>query len=294
MKALSSIGISVENLKSMVDFYKKAAGFEVIDRYEVHNDMAGNQLFGKDNLHFQVIQISAETTLIELMHFVNETNISYRQMPVVGPGLTHICFQSLEKNPAFPKFIKAGMKLISRSDAPVDLAGAGIKYAYGCDPEGNIIELEQMVEPPKDIYCYLAHAAYSTHSIEELKTFYSMVLFEDKEAPDHFRFRNNPKLNMVVGVDGVDVYGTWLRNLDVEIEIWQYLHPETPRQSGQRSLFSRGYNLLTYSVHNIGTEYERLVQKGVEFISEPVEFMASYQVIGYDIFGNPFRLSQSI
>ena len=34
--------------------------------------------------------------------------------------------------------------MLSRGEGPVDLLGQGVTYAYAYDPEGNMLELEQL------------------------------------------------------------------------------------------------------------------------------------------------------
>ena len=58
--------------------------------------------------------------------------------------MTHTCFQSPNYDSGWDKFVAMGIDPLSRGDQPIDLGGYGITYGYAYDPDGNMIELEQL------------------------------------------------------------------------------------------------------------------------------------------------------
>jgi len=138
------IGISVKDLDPMVSFYKDATGFEVVKRFKIEKDSIANRLFNQSNISFETAILKGPNMLLELTQFDNQTDQLTGNMPPQGPGMTHTCYQSKTENSGFEKFKSAGAKILTRGREPVDLGGYGVTYAYGHDPEGNMMELEQM------------------------------------------------------------------------------------------------------------------------------------------------------
>ena len=57
------------------------------------------------------------------MQFAGEVDAT--EVPVEGPGVTHLCLQSPAKNALFDKLIKHKAKSVSTGNPPIDLNEAG-------------------------------------------------------------------------------------------------------------------------------------------------------------------------
>ena len=141
-RGLSQITLSVRNLDSALAFYQEATGFAVIDRQDVSDSAASDQLYGQSGIAYRSATLRAPNLLFELIEFPENRDVPIEQMPPQGPGMTHTCFQSPIENPGFERFDAAGAETISYGGKPVDLGGYGVTYAYAYDPEGNMIELQ--------------------------------------------------------------------------------------------------------------------------------------------------------
>ena len=138
------IGIVVKDLDKMLDFYQQATNFELISREKISNNAATNKLFAHDSISYETARLKSPNFLLELTQFDNQTDTIIEKMPPYGPGMTHTCFQTAAIHSGYEKFVEAGVDLVSRGDEPIDLGGYGVTYAYAHDPEGNMVELEQM------------------------------------------------------------------------------------------------------------------------------------------------------
>ncbi len=136
------IGISVKNLDKMVQFYQEATGYEIIDRYGLSNDIRANKLYGQDSLVLNKVILKGPNMLLELISFDHKQTASIEKMKPEGPGMTHTCYQSHPDRPTYDSFSEAGIDMLTRGSEPVE--GLGVSYAYGYDPEGNMVELEEM------------------------------------------------------------------------------------------------------------------------------------------------------
>ncbi len=298
------IGLVVKDLDEMLDFYQRATNFELISREKINNKEAANKLFGKDSISYEIATLKSPNFLLELTQFDHQTDTIIEKMPPYGPGMTHTCFQTAEKHSGYRKFMKAGVDILSRGDEPIDLGGYGVTYAYGYDPEGNMMELEQMSnfviwlkigkEFSEKHKMWMTQVAITTPNIERLAAFY-----QDIYEIEPYRWSEYPPLEVmakVIDLDSVSMKGAWfmLDGKEKKMELFQYggAHP-TPNTIYKRSPTELGYS-FSLEVLDIQKEYQRLKAKGVEFLSEPQQLGKFWMVYANDVDGNVFSLRQAI
>lgn len=300
---VNHIGLSVRDLDASLAFYQQASGYKLVRREVVRSSSAADNLYGRVGIEYEIAVLEAPNMLLELTEFSHNRNIPISRMPVEGPGMTHTCFQSPANRSGYDKFKNAGAQMLSRGDGPVDLLGAGVTYAYAYDPEGNMIELEQLDftrlggDPrspewiEQDLDLWMTQVALVTHDIERLTDYYSKILgFNPYRAVD---ISGRPAFDDATDVDDVSIKVVFFRmaQRSKSMEFWQYVNPETPEFSGNRDSTALGYS-YSIEVQDIQAEYIRMTDLGVEFVSEPVLLGGSWQVFANDIDGNVFALRQ--
>ncbi len=298
------IGISVIDLDKMVDFYQNATNFELIKREKISDNPIANTLFAQDSVSYEVAVFKSPNFLLELTQFDNQQDTSTAKMPPYGPGMTHTCFQTAEKYSGYRQFVKAGADILSRGDEPVDLGGYGVTYAYAYDPEGNMIELEQMsdfviwLKINKDFSeqhkMWMTQVAIMTPNIERMTNFYRDVF--EIEPYRMSEIAPSEVVSDVVNLDSVDLKGSWfmLDGKEKKMELFQYRgkYP-TPSPLTKSAPTDLGYS-YSLEVLDIQKEYRRLKGKGVKFLSEPQQLGDFIMVYANDVDGNVFSLRQSI
>lgn len=305
LMGVNHIGLSVRDLDSALAFYQSATGFPVIKRESVRNSDAADTLFGKDGIAFEIAVLEAPNMLFELIEFSHNENTPLSKMPVEGPGMTHTCFQSPSHRSGYFKFKDQGADMLSRGDDAVDLLGQGVTYAYAYDPEGNMVELEQLdfdrlggdrrpsdwIE--NDLDMWMTQVALVTHDIERLTDYYATIMaFDPYRVAD---IEGRPTFDDVTDVDNVSLKASWFRMgaRSKTMEFWEYRNPVTNPPTGNRDVTSLGYS-WSIEVGDIQAEYSRMSDLGVEFISEPVQLGDFWQVYANDIDGNVFSLRQAV
>jgi hypothetical protein len=140
---------------------------------------------------------------------------------------------------------------------------------------------------------WMTQVALVTHDIERLTLWYEKVL---AFAPNRKgEFANHARMDEVVNYDGLSLKASWFK-MDSNcktLELWQYRSPETHAYSGKRAVTDFGYS-YSIEVGDIQSEYARMIDLGVEFVSEPVLMGDYWQVYAHDIDGNVFALRQWI
>lgn len=298
------IGLSVLDLDKMLEFYQRATHFKLIKRERITRNEAANRLFGQDSICYEYAILKAPNMLLELTQFDKQTDTSFEKMPPQGPGMTHTCYQSAKINSGYDKFVKAGVDMLSRGDQPIALGNYGVSYAYAYDPEGNMMELEQMSnlvirlkigkQWSDEHKLWMTQVAILSPNIEKLTSFYQDVL-----GIKPYRVRSYPPSTAgadIINEDNVPIKGAWfmLDGKDKKLELMQYESPlATPNTNYKRSPTDLGYT-YSFEVLDIKKEYDRLLGKGVSFMSEPQQLGAFWIVYAHDVDGNVFSLRQAM
>ena len=298
------IGIVVQDLEKMVAFYQAATGFEIVKREKISNSTIADILYNESGIAYETVTFKAPNMLLELTHFANTIAEPIQNMPPEGPGMTHTCYQSPSWKSGYQKFKNQKATILSRGDGPVDLGGYGVTYAYAYDPEGNMIELEQLDQSilNKDGYdanwqkekkMWMTQVALISPDLKKLSNYYEKILEfgPQREAS----LANNAKLDEIAGVDNIELLAAWF-GMDGQgkmMELMQYIHPKTAKPKGKKPLKSLGYS-FSFEVEDIHQEYKRLKALNVDFTSEPQLLGEFWMVFAHDIDGNIFSLRQAI
>ncbi len=303
MLGVNHIGISVRDMDMMLDFYQQATDFELIRRERVENSATADALFAHEGVGYDVAVLKAPNMLLELRAFDHNRDLPDREMPAKGPGMTHTCFQSVIDKPGWDRFAAAGARALTRGGKPIDLGGYGVTYGYAYDPEGNMMELEQLDGPLLeksgydttwqviDADLWMSQVALVTHDLERLMGWYKEVLAFDPYRTGELK--DNPRADEIADLTDLHILGGWFRISESSkvLELWQYVNPETKPFQGNRAVTDLGYS-FSLEVADINAEYQRLSKLGVEFFGEPVDFSGFRQVYAKDVDGNVFSLRQ--
>jgi catechol 2,3-dioxygenase-like lactoylglutathione lyase family enzyme len=302
---VNHIGLSVKNLDSTLAFYRKATDFELVSREKVAQNDDADLLFGHPGISCEVAVLKAPNMLFELIEFEHNKDAEISRMPAKGPGMTHTCYQSPASNPGWDKYADAGATPLTWGGKPVDLGGYGVTYGYAYDPEGNMMELEQLdgqilastgydstwSDRGEDMW--MSQVALVTHDLERILNFYHSVLgfLPYRKA----ELRDNDRADQIVGYKDSHILAGWYRMSEKSkvIEIWQYINPVTSEFEGMRDVTDLGYS-FSFEVGDIQKEYQRLTDLGLEFVSEPVKLGEFWQAYTRDVDGNVFSLRQAV
>ncbi|MDA7737978.1 VOC family protein [bacterium] len=302
---INHIGLSVKNLDETLAFYKEATDFELVRRETISKNKDADALYGHDGVAYEIAVLKAPNMLFELIEFKHNEHVLRQRTPVTGSGMTHTCFQSPSTDSGWDKFIKAGASPLSRGAEPIDLGGYGITYGYAYDPEGNMMELEQLDleilrHAQKDKtweefseVMWMTQVALVTHDIERLMQYYESVLgFQPFRVAD---ISGKPKFDEIVDIDDVKILGGWFKmdQRSKMMEFWQFVNPVTAEFKSERDATTMGYS-FSLEVGDIQKEYQRLTDLGVDFVSKPVKLGGFWQVYARDPDSNIFSLRQVV
>jgi catechol 2,3-dioxygenase-like lactoylglutathione lyase family enzyme len=144
IRSLHHTAISTPDLKRAVDFYRDLFGFEVVLEMDWPQGYAGVDLImGIEGTAAKAVMLRREDSMIEIFEFSSpEVKSQAVDRPVCDHGITHLCFYVEEIEAEYERLSQSGMLF----HCPPQDSGTGIVATYGRDPDGNVIELLEILD----------------------------------------------------------------------------------------------------------------------------------------------------
>lgn len=292
IKGVRFIGKTVSDIDQSIAFYQNAVPFELVSRYKVaasqvyHPEMTTRQ-YG----NIEIALIRTPTVFVTLVDFDPDAPTPPYVKPVIGPGYTHMCFQSPATDPALPKFQKSGLEMISRN-APVDLGGYGVTYAYGRDPDGTIIENETVDRPRRQDSAWITHIGGATSDADRIADFYTQLI--GYGARRRGEYSNFPNMDNIVAIDGVALRSAWFAVRNLELEFWEFVKPATPARNEPAKVDQIGYNMTAFEVTDADAERDRLAKLGIKLVG-PAKISRGWKIYyAHDPDGNVISIQENV
>jgi catechol 2,3-dioxygenase-like lactoylglutathione lyase family enzyme len=288
------VSMTVGDIDDTIAFYGKAVPVNVVRRYRVPGSRFPKALLLRRYRSVDVAILAFPTGFVQLMDFEPGKPAAPDTRPVTGPGFNHICFQSPSTDPAITRFKAAGLDVLSRFGKPdgVDIGGYGVRYAYGRDNNGLIIENESLDMPKRSEPAWITHLANAVNDRDVMLAFYGRIV--GRKAHRTIEQNGNPKLAEVAGLDAVDIRGGWINVGNMDLEMWQYVRPQTPKPTADRKLDQIGYSEVAFEVTDLAAQAARLQQDKVRWVGKPVTIGGWRSQYAYDPEGNIFALTTRV
>ena len=281
------VGMSVSDLQDAIEFYTEALGISpqaVTEKMQHDNG----------NLGFSAPSNSAVLVFpngyLKLSEYDRSDLPPSAVLPVKGPGITHVCYQSPTSEDIYQRLMDGGATPVSRGQQPVHLLGQGVYYAYARDHDGIMYETEHLDHAPFEGPIWLSHVALVSPDLDRLVEFYSLLF--DAEPNRRTNRASGPRFDEVAGYDDVMIRAAWFDIGNMILEMWQFVNPVTPEPEKPPSIEDLGYNKVAFEVSDLDKEYERLSALGVGFLSSPTISVDGWEVCLRDPDGNLISLIQ--
>lgn len=144
IKGIHHTAISTGDIDRSLRFYKDLLGFEEVFNFAWQ---AGNTLIdsitGLQDSAAHVVMLRAGNACVELFQYAApEPQTGDPRRPVCDHGITHLCLEVSDVEHEYERLKAAGMHF----HCPPQRAGSGLRATYGRDPDGNVVELLEVVE----------------------------------------------------------------------------------------------------------------------------------------------------
>jgi catechol 2,3-dioxygenase-like lactoylglutathione lyase family enzyme len=290
VKGIQHVAMTVGDIDETIAFYAKAVPVKVVRRLTVPGSAFPAALLTRRHKKVEIALLAFPTGFVQFMDFEPGKSAEPVDRPVIGPGYTHICIQSPSRDPAIARFIAAGLNVISRFGKPdgVDIGGYGVRYAYGRDPNGIMIENESLDAPRRPEAAWITHIGNTVHDRDRMLAFYGGII--GRKAHRTMEQENRPRLDDIANIDGLKIRGGWLNVGNMDIEVWEYVYPRTPPPAADRKLDEIGYSNFALEVADVTLQAKRLKGDKVRLVGSPRPVAGWLVQFAYDPEGNIFSL----
>ena len=136
------VAISTADAERMLGFYRDLLGFEVrYDNSWPRGTRVADRITGLPDSSARQILLAHGNLYLELFEYASpQPRHSDPHRPVCDHGITHLCLDVDDLDAEYARLLDAGVTFHS---APQDL-GAGVRTVYGRDPEGNVVEFQEL------------------------------------------------------------------------------------------------------------------------------------------------------
>lgn len=141
------IAMSVLDMDRSLAFYRDLLGFELrMDRTWENAGETGDKILRVKGTAARQTMLQAGNAMVELFEFRKPAPAPMAEdRPVIDRGFTHLCFDVTDVDAEYRRLSKAGVVFHCE---PQDL-GPGCRTTYGRDPDGNVVEFQELFSPPR-------------------------------------------------------------------------------------------------------------------------------------------------
>lgn len=142
--ALRHTGIVVRDLNVALEFYTRFLGFRVVRRMDESGDYLNNML-GLADVQVTTVKMEAPGGgMLELLQFANPSDGPDHPAAVHAPGFTHVALTVADLEETYTRMRSSGVPF---NAPPQHAPDGGAKVTFCRDPEGNFLELVEVLTP---------------------------------------------------------------------------------------------------------------------------------------------------
>jgi catechol 2,3-dioxygenase-like lactoylglutathione lyase family enzyme len=149
IRGIHHTAISTCDMQRALAFYRDLLGFETTFEFAwpAGTEIA-DAITGLEGSSAQAVMLKAGNTFVELFQYGTPApRAGDPNRPVCDHGITHLCLDVRDLDAEYERLKAAGM----RFHCPPQQLGPGLKTTYGRDPDGNVIELQEVTDPASPI-----------------------------------------------------------------------------------------------------------------------------------------------
>ena len=151
IRGIHHVAISTPDLDRIVVFYRDVLGAEPVYEggWEKGSDII-DRIVGLQGSSCRQAMLKLGNAYLEFFEY--KTPAPETKDPDYPPnnhGYTHFCIDVTDIDAEYERLSKAGVKF---NIPPPDFEGSAIRATYGRDPDGNIIEIQQILDKDHAFY----------------------------------------------------------------------------------------------------------------------------------------------
>ncbi len=148
IRGIHHVALSTANIDRLAKFYKDAFGFEVVweSSWESGNQMI-DDIVGLKQSSAKQVMLKAGNTHIEVFQYLTPKGAPVDpNRPVCDEGYTHFCVDVTDIDYEYNRLKDLGMTFHCPPPSKEELGEGPIRATYGRDPDGNVIEIQEILD----------------------------------------------------------------------------------------------------------------------------------------------------
>lgn len=141
IRGVHHVSIHTRNLDRILEFYNKAFGFvPAVEQIRWSDNAFFDSVIGLAGTAGRLIMLKAKNMYLEVWEYSAPQGRGNDPLNPNDLGYTHFCVDSDDIEADFKRLMAAGMTFVGSPS----IETTGIRSIYGRDPDGNLIELQQV------------------------------------------------------------------------------------------------------------------------------------------------------
>lgn len=144
------VALATGQLDRMIDFYCEALGFELVYRSGWEQGSTEiDELVGLTDSATKTAMLRSNSVFLEMFEYLTpEGKPGEPDRPVSDHGYTHFCLSVSDIDAEYERLRAAGMRFhCAPHPAPDPPPRGAVRATYARDPDGNVIELLELLDP---------------------------------------------------------------------------------------------------------------------------------------------------
>lgn len=138
------ISLATTDMDRLLAFYRDLLGLpQRLDIMIEPGNKPLETIVGMENIRARAAGLRAGNVQIEVFQYIDPQPVAGVARPACDAGIRHICFDVTDIEAEYERLKSAGVAFIS---PPQKLEGAKACSVYARDPDGNIVELQEIYD----------------------------------------------------------------------------------------------------------------------------------------------------
>jgi catechol 2,3-dioxygenase-like lactoylglutathione lyase family enzyme len=144
IRGVHHIAVSTSDLDRLVEFYTELFGFEQVMDGGWSDRPVFDEIVGLSGSAARQAMLRSGNAYLEIFEYSSHAgHPAPAERTAADRGYTHFCLDVQDIDAEYERLAAAGMRFHC---PPPKLAGGRVRATYGRDPDGNIVEIQEIVD----------------------------------------------------------------------------------------------------------------------------------------------------
>jgi len=149
IRGVHHVAVATDDLDRLSSWYIDVLGFEQVMQTSWHDRPLVDRMIGLERSAARQVMLRAGNAHIEMFEYsapvATEASGDDLRQPY-HRGYTHFCLDVVDIDAEFERLSAAGMQFHSSPPTSDEMGNGRLRAIYGRDPDGNIIELQEVLD----------------------------------------------------------------------------------------------------------------------------------------------------